>query len=122
MRRFGLIMLFGLALTSPSTVQAQVGDASTAPKMRVYVGTYTGPKSKGIYLLEFDPATGSLTPKGVAAETPSPSFLAIHPNRKFLYAANEVGNFGGKSGGGVSAFAIDPRTGSLTPLNRQSSG
>jgi 6-phosphogluconolactonase len=121
MLRITLMMsLLGLALANPGPAQA--GEGSTAPKMRVYVGTYTGPKSKGIYLLEFDPATGSLTPKGVAAETPSPSFLAIHPNRKFLYAANEVGNFGGKSGGGVSAFAIDPKTGSLTPLNRQSSG
>ncbi len=121
MRRIALMMsLIGLALAS--TAPAQVNDGSTAPKMRVYVGTYTGPKSKGIYLLEFDPATGSLTPKGVAAETPSPSFLAIHPNRKFLYAANEVGNFEGKAGGGVSAFAIDPKTGTLTPLNRQTSG
>ena len=121
MRRIALLLLLiGLASASPAS--AQVGEASTAPKMRVYVGTYTGPKSRGIYLLEFDPATGALIPKGVAAETPSPSFLAIHPNRKFLYAANEVGNFGGKSGGGVSAFAIDPKTGSLTPLNRQTSG
>ncbi len=90
--------------------------------MRVYVGTYTGPKSKGIYLLDFDPVTGALTPKGVAAETPSPSFLAISPDQKFLYAANEVGKFDGKPTGSVSAFAIDPKTGDLTPLNQKPSG
>src|SRR5258708_200296 len=104
MSRIALMMSLGLALAPTSPATAQVGDASTAPRMRVYVGTYTGPKSKGIYLLEFDPASGALTPKGVAAETPSPSFLAIHPSKKFLYAANEVGNFEGKKTGSVSAF------------------
>jgi 6-phosphogluconolactonase len=130
MRRIAWMMLLVLAWSAPSPAQNQpksgarelIGDASTAPRMRVYVGTYTGPKSKGIYLLEFDPTTGALTPKGVAAETPSPSFLAVHPNKKFLYAANEVNNFGGRQTGSVSAFAIDPATGALTPLNSQPSG
>jgi 6-phosphogluconolactonase len=90
--------------------------------MHVYVGTYTGPKSQGIYLLEFDPMAGTLTPKGVVAETPSPSFLAIHPNRNFLYAANEVGSFGGQKTGSVSSFAIDRASGRLSPLNQQPSG
>ena len=124
MRRIALMMLLVLASATPIQAQPrdQVGDASTAPRMRVYVGTYTGPKSKGIYLLEFDLLTGALTPKGVAAETPSPSFLAVHPSKKFLYAANEVGSFGGQKTGSVSAFAIDPKTGALTPLNSQPSG
>src|SRR5687768_12325655 len=63
-------------------------------KMLVYVGTYTNAKSKGIYRLELDTATGSLSPASLAAETPSPSFLAIHPNRRYLYAVNEIGSFG----------------------------
>ena len=132
MRRIALMMLLALASATPAGAQSGarpksgsrdlIGDASTAPRMRVYVGTYTGPKSKGIYLLEFDPLTGALTPKGVAAETPSPSFLAVHPSKKFLYAANEVGSFGGRKTGSVSAFAIDPKAGGLTPLNTQPSG
>jgi 6-phosphogluconolactonase len=120
MRRIALMMLLGMA--SAGAASAQVGEASAAARMRVYVGTYTGPRSKGIYLLEFDPTSGALTPKGVAAELPSPSFLAIHPTRKFLYAVNEVDSFGGKSTGSVSSFAIDSKTGMLTPLNRQGSG
>lgn len=91
-------------------------------KMWVYVGTYTGAKSKGIYLFELNTATGALTPSGVAAEIPSPSFLALAPNKRFLYAANEVPNFAGKSSGAVSAFAIDAATGKLTALNQQGSG
>ena len=100
------------------------GDADVKPAAyRVYVGTYTGGKagSEGIYLLELDPATGSLTSKGLAAKVVSPSFLAIHPNRKFLYSVNEVGDFGGKPSGAVTAFAIDDATGMLKQLNQQSS-
>ena len=116
MTRTALLALLGLAVTVPTL-------AEDAPKTRVYVGTYTAPgKSKGIYLLELDPSTGTLTPKGVAAETPSPSFLAVHPSRKFLYAVNEVDKFKGKDAGSVSAFAIDPKTGMLTSLNAQTSG
>ena len=91
-------------------------------KMWVYVGTYTGAKSKGIYLFELNTSTGALTPSGVAAETPSPSFLALAPNKRFLYAANEVPNFAGKPSGAVSAFSIDAASGKLTALNQQGSG
>ena len=122
MRRIALIMSLAIALPSATSARAQGVDGPTSTKLRVYVGTYTGPSSKGIYLLELDPTSGTLTPKGVAAETPSPSFLAIHPNQQFLYAANEVGSFKGKPTGSVSAFAIDRATGELTLLNQRSSG
>lgn len=64
--------------------------------MRIYVGTYTRGESEGIYLLELDPATGSLTSRGLAAATDNPSFLAIHPTGKYLYAVNEVGRYQGQ--------------------------
>jgi 6-phosphogluconolactonase len=117
-----------LALFSSAAVFLSLGAAGSfgqgdkAGKMRVYVGTYTGKESKGIYLLELDLATGTLTEKGLAGEANNPSFLAIHPSQKFLYAANEVGNFDGKKGGGVTAYAIDPASGKLTELNKQMSG
>jgi 6-phosphogluconolactonase len=87
-----------------------------------YIGTYSGPHSKGIYLSRFDLQTGNLTPAELAAETKSPSFLAIHPSRKFLYAVGEIDTFEGKKSGAVSAFSLDPDTGKLTLLNQQSSG
>src|SRR5262245_21700948 len=65
--------------------------ADESGKQRVYIGTYTGKDSKGIYLSELDLATGKLSEPTVAAETGNPSFLAIHPNRKFLYAVAEGG-------------------------------
>ncbi len=83
----------------------------------MYVGTYTRDGSRGIYAFRFHSSTGKLMPAGIAAETLNPSFLAEHPNHKFLYAVNEGG--GANS---VSAFAINPKTGKLTPLNAVSSG
>jgi 6-phosphogluconolactonase len=90
----------------------------------VYVGTYTqeGSTSKGIYAYRFDADTAKLTPVGLAAETINPSFLAVHPNHRFLYAVNEIGNYKGQKSGGVSAFAIDRATGKLTFLNEVASG
>jgi 6-phosphogluconolactonase len=61
---------------------------------------------------------GQLSPIGVAAESVDPSFLAVHPNGKYLYAVNEIANFNGGTGGAVSAFAIDPKTGALKFLNQ----
>jgi 6-phosphogluconolactonase len=90
--------------------------------MRVYIGTYTGGKSKGIYVSSFDSATGRLSAPELAAATPSPSFLALHPNRRFLYAVGETSNLGGKRVGAVSAFRLDAKTGKLTLVNKQSSG
>jgi 6-phosphogluconolactonase len=87
-----------------------------------YVGTYTAPnKSKGIYAWRFHPSTGKLTSIGLVGEAASPSFLAVHPNRGFLYAVNEISNFEGKRSGSVSAFAMDTATGHLKLLNAVSS-
>lgn len=91
----------------------------------VFFGTYTGALSKGIYVSRLDAATGKFSAPQLAAETPSPSFLAVSPDQKFLYAANEVRNFSDDSftnGGAVSAFAIDPASGRLALLNQKSSG
>ena len=64
--------------------------AATAAEHLVYFGTYTGGKSKGIYVSRFDATTGKLTEPELAAETKNPSFLALHPTEKYLYAVGEV--------------------------------
>lgn len=87
----------------------------------MYIGTYTRSTSKGIYAYHFDSATGKATPIGLVAETENPSFLAIHPNQRFVYAANEISMYQGQAAGSISAFAIDPATQALKPLNRVSS-
>ena len=93
-----------------------------AESTRVYVGTYTGKASKGIYTLTLDLATGKLSEPQLAAETTSPSFLAVHPSNKFLYAVNEVPTFNKEKTGSVTAYAIDAAGGGkLIQLNAQPS-
>jgi 6-phosphogluconolactonase len=94
---------------------------AAAKEMLVYIGTYTNKTSEGIYVYRLDTATGELKPASVAPLKSSPSFLAIDARRRFLYAVNEVAEFNGKKGGGVTAFAIDRQSGALKQLNQQPS-
>lgn len=110
-----------LLLTSAAWADAPAPQGAKPQKFWVYIGTYTGGPSKGIYRFEFDLATGQLTRRALAGEVANPSFLAIHPNQRFLYAVSEISNLGGKKTGGVSAFSVNPTTGDLTLLNQQSS-
>jgi 6-phosphogluconolactonase len=88
--------------------------SSATRKCLVLVGTYTTKtESKGIYAYEFDTDNGKLTPKGVAAETPDPSWVVVHPSGKYAYAANEAGK-----ASTASAFGVDAKTGKLTLLNQ----
>jgi 6-phosphogluconolactonase len=107
------------ALLAAPLPQAAKKD-STNGEFLVFVGTYTRQDSKGIYAYRFQSATGQLTPIGLVAETENPSFLALHPNHRFLYAVNEISNYEGQSAGSVSSFLIDVKTGMLTFLNRVS--
>lgn len=94
---------------------------AAAAEYLVYLGTYTRARGKGIYRFRFEPATGRVTPLELAAETPNPSFLAVHPTSRFLYACNEheEGDGPGKNNG-VSAFAVDRKSGALMFLNKVS--
>jgi len=98
-----------------------LGAARAADESLAYFGGYTAGKSKGIYVARFDSATGKLGAPELAAVATNPSFLAIHPDHRFLYAVGELSGTG-KKAGAVSAFAIDAATGHLTLLNQQPSG
>ena len=93
----------------------------SAARHLLFVGSYTGPKSEGIHAFRYDDATGTAEPLGLVAKSTNPSFLAIHPNGRFLYAVNETDQWQGKPGGYVTAFAIEPESGRLQELNQQSS-
>lgn len=88
----------------------------------VYVGTYTAKQSRGISLLKMDTQTGHLETVGPAVETSNPSFVITDPGHHFLFACNEIETFGGKPGGAVTSFAIDPHTGVLSQVNQQPTG
>jgi 6-phosphogluconolactonase len=104
-----------------SLVTVSAAKDSPKDKYLLFVGTYTEKESKGIYAYRFDAASSELTPLGVAAETTNPSFLAIDPTRRFLYAVNEVPKYKGGNSGAVSAFAIDRQTGKLSLLDEVAS-
>src|SRR6185295_16518705 len=103
--------LAGLVLILLNLLFANAGSAAEKGEALVYFGTYTGKKSKGIYVSRLNLATGKLSAPELAAEATSPSFLAVHPGRHFLYAVNEISQFDGKRVGAVSAFSIDPQNG-----------
>ncbi|HEX2854440.1 MAG TPA: lactonase family protein [Opitutaceae bacterium] len=105
--------------------------AAAAPGCFVYVGTYTdrgllgkpsanapGALSKGIYVFRFDTTTGKLTPLGLAAETPNPTYITFSASGKFLYAVNEIYQYRGEPSGAIGAYSIDPANGHLTLLNQ----
>jgi 6-phosphogluconolactonase len=96
-------------------------------RFTIYIGTYTrresfvDGKAEGIYIYHLDPATGELTYVATVSGdgTVNPSFLTLAPDKRCLYAVNEI--TGGKGPHGtVSAFAIDPLTRHLSYLNQQS--
>jgi 6-phosphogluconolactonase len=107
-----------LVLAAPLVVSLSAQTAKkTAAKGHyvAYVGTYTTKtESKGIYGFDFDADSGKLTPKGVAVETPDPSWVEVHPSGKYAYAANEAGQ-----ASTVSAFTRDLNSGTLTLLNQK---
>lgn len=99
--------------------------SAPAKDLLVYFGTYTNATSKGIYVSRLDTDTGKLSAPELAAATPSPCYLAVSPDEKYLYAANSVKGFhdyATENGGAVSAFAIERPAGQLAFLNQKCSG
>jgi 6-phosphogluconolactonase len=107
-----------LAHSIPAVAQRS---SKKSTELLLYVGTYTNGKSEGIYVYRMNPDGGELKHAATVKGVSNPSFLAIDPKRRFLYAANESGEFAGKKGGGVTAFAIDLKTGDLRKLNERNS-
>ncbi|HCT59777.1 MAG TPA: lactonase family protein [Acidobacterium sp.] len=89
-----------------------------AKRRLLFVGTRTDKTSKGIYAYRWDPEQGELTSLGLAVESQEPTFLTVHPNGEFLYAANELDEFEGAKSGAVSAFRIDREQARLHPINQ----
>ena len=106
-----------------STALLLLSLAGFSQQYYLFVGTYTegmpaAEGSKGIYVYTFDATTGDVKPVSTAA-TQNPSYLAIAPGGKFVYA---VGETHGATPGSVSAFSFDKTTGKLTFIDKQESG
>lgn len=92
----------------------QFSCTSTPSETLVYFGTYTRGSSQGIYVSKLNKESGALTKPELAATIDNPSFVAIHPNKKFLFAVVE--SSGDKAI--VSSFSIGP-DGKLTKISQQ---
>jgi 6-phosphogluconolactonase len=105
-----------------AAVALLLGQAALAKDCFVYFGTFTNESSKGIYMSRLDTDTGRLSVPEVAAEVPSPNYLAASADGKFLYAATRSETFNGLKGGSVSAFTADAHTGGLKLLDQKYCG
>ena len=105
-KRYLLLMLLSLYISN-----------SFAQEHYLLVGTYTGGKSEGIYVYKFNSENAGFSEVS-HVKSSNPSFLAISPDEKYVYAANENGNKG--NGGEVSAFSFDKENGTLNFINSQS--
>ncbi|HYG78739.1 MAG TPA: beta-propeller fold lactonase family protein, partial [Pyrinomonadaceae bacterium] len=122
--RRGFVKAAGLGVlgaTLAGSVEADARPARRPRELALYVGTYTSGGSEGIYLYRLDLADGSLEHAGTTAGVVNPSYLTPDRGRRFLYAVNEVEEFGGAASGAVSAFAVDRKTGALRFLNQRAS-
>ena len=119
--RHGLLICLGALTLAPVPPLGHAAPPPAGHQYFVYIGTYTGPKSKGIYAYRYDAAAFKLDAIGLVGEMVRPSFLTLHPNGRFLYAVSELGN-DGRENGSITAFRIDRNSGALTALNTVSSG
>ena len=111
-----------LAVSAVGLVGLALPEKPQADTEMLYVGTYTEEgRTDGIYLVHMDRRSGKLRQVGSVNAGPNPSFLAIHPNGRVLYAVNELEKYEGKDTGAVSALAIATGTGALSRLNEQAS-
>src|SRR5262249_5953907 len=104
------VKVSGAAALAHSIPSAAQRSSKKTSELLLYVGTYTNGKSEGIYVYRMNPGGGELKHAATVKGVSNPSFLAIDPKRRFLYAANESRELAAKKGGGVTALAIDRRT------------
>ena len=88
----------------------------------VFFGTHSVGSQKGISVAHFSSETGVLTKPELIVEAPAPAYFILHPDGKHLYACNSNDFAKGYTGQTISAYSIDPKKGTLTLLNQQSSG
>jgi 6-phosphogluconolactonase len=106
------VLTIAAVLLAQQTIRAQ--------EALMFVGTYTNGKSEGIYSYRFDPLQAEARQVSVTTGIRNPSFLAVSPGGRFLYAVSELN--GGGDAGRVVAYRVDGTNGTLQRINEQSSG
>ncbi|HUS16806.1 MAG TPA: beta-propeller fold lactonase family protein, partial [Chloroflexia bacterium] len=104
----------------PAAIAA--GASRRARDPLLYVGSYAPADHPGIHAFHFDPSTGTLTARGAVAGVPNPSYLAAHPNGRWLYAVSETAVADDGVAGAVTAWRMTVGPAPLQGLNMQPSG
>jgi 6-phosphogluconolactonase len=137
LRACGLLLFAAFVL--PVSGFSQATPHSAGGDYFLYAGTYTGFKfvrhnqpqlsgqshSEGIYVARFHAATGKLDAPQLATKIANPSFIAVSPDGRFLYAVSEDPTSVGPPldhASYVFAYAIDAATGKLRLLNTRPTG
>lgn len=107
---FILILLIGFAGCSNEQQYKEI----------IYVGTFDGRDSQGIYVFEFNRETGELLELQTVSNRTGPNFQALHPDGHTLYSVSGDAFSEDSRHGTVSAYSIDSETGLLTLINENS--
>jgi len=91
----------------------------SAQKYYLFIGTYTNTTSKGIYIYDFNSATGEAKWLSNTDSVTNPSYLTISKNQKYVYAVNETN---GANPGRVTAYSFDKKNVKLNFINTTASG
>ena len=106
-----LVLVLGVSLS-----------AQKSKEQFLIIGTYTSGTNDGIYVYKFNTETGENSFVS-SVKTSNPSYLAISPNQKYVYAVNENADSTRFTvTGHVAAFSFDKTTGKLNFINKQESG
>lgn len=116
-----LLILIGAAASCTREEVGTMEQPESGGDLLVFFGTYTRTGSEGIYTYRMDPESGALERLSVVSGIENPSFLALHPSGRHLYAVSEIAEFEGQKTGTVSAYSIDSASGQLSFLNLQPS-
>jgi len=95
---------------------------SEKDRIKFYIGSYAEESDNGIYSCCLDINSSSIEILDSTNGIKNPSFLALSPMGKYLYAVSEVDDFTDDTTGGVFAFQTDPENDSLSLINSVQSG
>jgi 6-phosphogluconolactonase len=93
---------------------SSAGTLAMAKTSLLYIASQN-PDQMGITVAEFDSATGVLSPPRLVAQTRDPAHFTLSADGKHLYMCNTG------TPGGVSAFAVEKKSGALKLLNYKES-
>src|SRR5579862_7982916 len=109
-RKEAVARVLGFVLATVSVLCAPAPAPAKDPL--VFITAFASAEKGGIHAYAFDTAAGTLKPVRRTAGVENPFFLALSPNKKFLYSIHAK-QFGGKENEQIAAYQVVGRTGEL---------